>query len=1077
VEVNLNLLNVSTQEVLDAIKQQTGFSFWYRDEEINLNKIISVNAKNQDVRSVLNAILSEQNLSYTIDEKHIVIYKKERGMSNLLQQQTHNIKGIVTDNRGEPIIGANVIEKGTTNGIITDINGKYSLNIQSASSVIVVSYIGYLPQDIMVGNRSEINIQLMENLQALEEVVVIGYGIQKKSNLTGSIAVVDREKLENRPITNATQALQGVPGLYVNQVGGQPGADAAMIRIRGIGTIGGAAKLNPLVLVDGVEYPLNDINPNDIESISVLKDAASTAIYGSRAANGIILVKTKIGKTDQSSVEYSNYLGFQEATFLPDAVSNSADFMEYYNKAIVNQGGSPYYTEEQINEFRTNPTSQLYPNTDWMDVMFRQAFVQEHNLRFSGGTSKTKYSLSGGFLDQKGVVLGSGTKRYATNLRINSEITKRLSIEGGIMANRWDVDNLAYGMENGMNRIFRMVPIQPLGKLPDGTWPNRRILTPGQNSYENPVVMAEEFYRKEITDRLMLNFNLNLELFDGLTYNLNASATERQYYGKVWYPQITLYPIREGEPSWTWRATAQLWDNRTKDERLNTTQLLTYKKIFKQKHDLLAMVGTSMDQYMTNNLGASKTEFPSSNDLQEMSVGNVMNAISGTSAKDVLLSYFGRMQYAYQDKYLFEMNGRFDGSSRFADGYRWGFFPSFSAGWRISEESFMQAEEWIDALKIRISYGSIGNQEIGRFQFVNSIALGIGYPFGETYQAGSAITQMKDERISWETTTMMNGGIDWVFFNGILSGEFDLFHRRTDGILRQVTLPAQVGALGGPTSNIAVVDNTGFELSLNHNNRIGDFSYQAGFNLTKIKNKVIDLKEEIIYSGSRITQEGYAIDSWYIYQTDGLFRTQDDLNSSPKITSRVGLGDVKYVDRNNDGKIDGDDRYIAGNSFPDYTYGFNIGGSYKGFSLTTVWQGVQNISVWLTGNLILPYNNGAGLTKKWITDSWSPENPDAPLPRITTRHGYTAENFSPSDFWLQDASYLRLKNIQLAYDFPNLGFLTKAGVKRLKLFINGQNLLTFTKMTDFDPEQDVSVESLNKYPSVRTVTGGINLNF
>ena len=990
--------------------------------------------------------------------------------------QGFTVNGTVTDIDGS-LPGVSVVVKGTFTGTVTDANGRYSVNVPNETTVLQFSYIGYIPQDITVGTRRNINVEMIQDIGQLEEVVVIGYGVQKKTNLTGSVTVLDSEKLNNRPITNSSQALQGLPGVYVNQAGGQPGADGATIRIRGIGSIGGAGKLNPLVLVDGVEYPLGDVNPSDIETINILKDAASTAIYGSRAANGIILVTTKLGNKDRSSIDYNNYFGVQQATFLPDPVSNSADFMEAWNRAWENEGRTGPYLQAEIDEYRNSPTNQWTPNTNWMDVCFRNAFIQEHNLRFSGGTEKSRYNISGGYLDQEGIMIGSGNKRYTGSLRISSDLSSRLTIEAGVSANRMDIDHLAYGTVDVMNRLFRLAPVMPVGRLPDGTWPYHRTVTPSQNAFENPQIMAEDFSRRQIIDRIMLNFNLKFKLMEGLTYELRASATERKSRTKIWYPKMDQYAVGEGARAYNWRSTAQLWDQRYQDTKTTVTNLLTYQKTINHDHAIVAVLGTGMEKYYYDDLNTSKTDFPS-NELQEMNTGTVLNSIGGTSVEDALLSYFGRIQYAYRDKYLLEVNGRYDGSSRFAADNRWGFFPSFSAGWRISEESFMKDVDWIDALKVRVSYGKIGMQEIGRFQYVNSIVLAnLGYAFGGTYQAGAAATSMKDPKISWETTAMTNFGLDWRLFGDLLSGEFEVFRKRTDGILRTVTLPAQVGALAGPVSNVAVVDNTGFEITLQHNNRIGDLSYQISGTLTKIKNEVIDMKGEILYEGNRITKEGEAIGSWYVLQTDGLFRTQADLDNTPaKYSPRVGLGDVKYVDRNNDGIIDADDRYIAGNSFPDFTYGFNIGASYKNFTLTTQWQGVSNISVYLGGNLILPFNNGAGLQKEWLTDAWTPENQNARLPRITAFSTYK-ENFAVSDMWLIDVSYLRLKNIQLAYDLPKMDFLNKAGIKKLKLFVNAQNLLTFTNRKDFDPEQDVTVESLNKYPSVKMFTGGINISF
>src|SRR5690554_1996269 len=990
--------------------------------------------------------------------------------------QDVRVTGTVRDTDGEVVPGATVSVQGTTIGTATDLDGKYALSVPTGAT-LVFSFIGFETQIIPIGDRSVIDVTLGEDISALDEVVVVGYGTQRKVNVTGSISVVDSEALQNRPITNATQALQGVQGLYVNQAGGQPGADDATIRIRGLGTIGGAGKLSPLVLVDGVEFPLRDVNPHDIESISVLKDASSTAIYGSRAANGVILITTKMGKEEQSSIDYSGYIGSQRATYLPDPVDNSANFMEWYNKAMINQGTSPIYPDELINEFRTNPTSQLYPNTNWMDVMFGPAMIQEHNLRFSGGTSKTRYSLSTGYLDQDGVLKGmTGAKKYSLNLRVNTQLSDRFNVEGSIIGTRWDVEQPASGIGTVMNRTMRMVPVQPVGKLPNGTWPDSWIITPGQNSFQNPLIWAEEAYRNERTDRIMANLSANYQLTEGLRYQIRGSINHAGFLLEDWYPEVMLHDVRTGEPTRPWSPTSTKTHRNENAERLNFTHILTYDLSIGSDHSLHALLGHSVERFNTKFFQASIQGFPTT-DLDELNIGTENPQVSGTSTVDALISYFGRVQYGYKDRYLLEFNSRYDGSSRFAKGNKWSFFPSFSVGWRLSEEMFMDGVSWVDELKLRGSWGQIGNQEIGRFQYINAVELGYGYGFGGVYQGGSAVIQSRDPGLRWETTTMTNVGLDLALFNGRLTGELEYFHKRTEGILQQINIPSQVGALAGPVRNIAVVDNTGIELGINYSDHIGpDFSYEIGGNFTRIKNEVVDMNGEEIISGGRITREGAPIDSWYVLKTDGLFQTQEEVDNYPTITSRVGPGDVKYVDLNEDGVIDGDDRYIAGNTFPEFTYGFNVGLKYKAFSLSTMWQGVGNIHVRPNNNLASPFNNGAGLTKDWLTDSWTPENPNARLPRISARNQYTAENFSDSDFWLEDASYLRLKNIQLAYGFGG-PFLDRLGMSQLRVFVNAQNILTFTNVRLFDPERNILATNIDQYPSVKTATVGVNLNF
>lgn len=1066
----------SLNEVLHEIANRGNWKILANSTLIPEDHTVTAELQHVNLFEAFNRVLEDTGLDFIYSGKgYVIIVPREE--EEPVQEET--VTGQVVDSQtGEALPGVNILIEGTSSGTSTDANGNFELNVSDLEQTLIVTFVGYQTQDIPINGRTEIDIQLEPEAVLGEELVVIGYGTVRRENLTGSISVVSADALENRPITNASQALQGVQGLYVNQPGGQPGADAATIRIRGIGTIGGAGKLEPLVLVDGVEFPLEDVNPNDIENISVLKDAASASIYGSRAANGVILITTKQGQEDRIAVDYSGYVGFQEATYLPDPVDNSADFMEWYNRAQINQGSSPLYSEELINEFRNSPTSLEYPNTNWMDVMFDQAPMHEHNLRFSGGSERTRYNLSAGYLDQDGVLMGTGAERYSLSLRVNSQVSQRLNVEGSIVGTKWDVLHPAQGIATQMNRLMRMVPVQPAGRMDDGRWPNSWIVTPGQNSFENPQLRAEEMYRNETTNRILATLSANYNIHEQLTYNIRGSVNNRDFLREDWKPEVMLHNVRTGEPERfaIFPAGSNKTHRQEDFQHLTLTNTLNYQTQLGEHHTINALIGSSLEKFDSSFFQASVEGFPTT-DLPELNIGTENQAVSGTSNEDVLLSYFGRIQYSFMDRYLFEVNSRYDGSSRFAPGNRWGFFPSFSLGWRISEESFMQDVSWLNELKIRGSWGRIGNQEIGRFQFVDAVNLGFGYPFGGSYTGGSAVTQNRDPNLRWETTTITNIGLDWEILDGVLYGEAEIFHKRTDGILRQITLPAQVGALAGPVSNVAVVDNKGFEVGLNHRNQInGNFSYNIGAHITKIKNEVIDLQGERIHSGARITMEGYPIESWYVLKTDGLFQNEDEVNNYPTISSRVGPGDIKYVDLNGDGVIDGDDRYVAGNSFPDYTFGFDVGLNYRGFSLHTVWQGVKNIHVRPNFNLASPFNNGAGLTKDWLTDSWTPENPDARLPRISARNQYTVENFSDSDFWLEDASYLRLKNIQISYQFSG-EFLNQLGIRRLEIFGNGQNLLTFSNVRHFDPERNITAENITQYPSVKTISMGINVNF
>ena len=985
------------------------------------------------------------------------------------------IKGQVTDVNGEAIPGVSVKVLGSTVGTTTDLDGRFTVNVADNNSILVFTYIGFLTQEIAVTNRSSINVKLEKSNKALGEIVVIGYGTQKKVNLTGSISVVDAKTIENRPLTSSSQALQGVQGIYVNQAGGQPGRDGATIRIRGIGSIGGSGKLEPLVMVDGVEYSLNDVNPSDIESISVLKDAASTSIYGSRAANGVILVTTKKGKAGQTSIDYNNYLGLEETTYLPDPVVSSVDFMEGYNAANVNAGGAKYYSDALIASFRSNPTSDIYPNTNWMDLMFNRAFMQEHNLRFAGGTDKTKYNLSVGYLDQEGVLMGTEAKKYSANLRMSSQLNDRLSIDGSILGTFRDIIENNGGTSTAMNRLMRMVPMQPSGRFDDGRWPDSRVLTPGQNSFENPLIRAKEGFRNEKTSNLLASLSLKFKVLTGLNFETKASYNKSDALLEQFTPLIWLHDPITGLRTRTYSSASTRFSSYSNSPSITIFNTLTYNKKIGENHDFSVLAGQSFQRFKAVDFNAQIQGLPS-NDLTELNIGTLNPSVGGASTISALLSYFGRLQYSFKDKYLFEGNFRYDGSSRFYEDNRWGFFPSLSLGWRVGQESFMQNITWVDELKVRGSWGQIGNQEIGMFQFVNAVDLGSNYAFGGSIAPGAAVNQSRDPDVSWETTTITNIGLDWSLFNNKLNGVAEVFRKRTDGILRTVAIPSQVGNLTGPTTNIATVDNIGFEIALSHKNKISkSFSYEIGGQITKVRNEVIDLKGETIFSGNNITKVGTSINDWYLYKTAGLFQTQQEVNSYPRVSVRVGPGDIKYLDIDGNGVIDGNDRYNAGSSLPEFTYGFNLGITVKGIQLATFWQGVAGINVYPDFNLASPFNNGAGLEKRWLTDAWTPQNTNATLPRITIRNTYT-ENFLPSDFYLQDASYLRLKNVQLSYPISG-NFLNNIGIKQLTFFTNAQNLLTFSKFKMYDPERNILSTNLSEYPSVKMVTLGLNVKF
>ena len=1071
--------STSINDVFSQLNKLTGYHFFY--EESILEDVTSVNIQISDgsLEYILKELTRQTGLQFKKINNTISVSKIKQSLPVAhAVKQAKKITGVVVDEQGESIIGANVVEKGTTNGIITDIDGYFALEV-STNATILISYIGYVDQEVLIRERTtDLRIVLAEDVQAIDEIVVVGYGTQKKVNLTGAISTMDARELENRPITQATQALQGVQGVYVNQAGGQPGGDGATIRIRGQGTLNNN---NPLILVDGIEYELNAINPNDIENISVLKDAASSAIYGSRAANGVILVTTKKGKKGDFRVDYNNFFGVQQATYLPDFVYDPILFMEMRNQAQINEGKLVAdYPQEVIDEYRAGMKTDpyTYPVNNWLDIMYNDAFMMEHNLRFSGGDEKYNYSLSVGYGSQDGVLRGTDSEKYTIGLTTSTQMNSRLRVGLNVHGLYRIVNEPVAGVSNLVQMTYKAQAFHPT-YLEDGRYADTFVRSPGHNIYRHPLALADEGENQQKRMRILTNLHAEYKLPFDILYNLNVGITKHDMITTRFAPDIyeyqvkTLAPVRVVYDGVNTRHTRKKDDNDMNKTLFNT---LSWGNLFNDKHDVKLLLGYSYEDFFTSDFFGQREGYLG-NELHELGAGSSNPTVGGTSQRNVLMSYFGRVNYNFNERYLLEANFRYDGSSRFAKGNRWGLFPSFSAGWRLSEEAFMKEVAWLDNLKIRASWGQLGNERIDMFRYVDLISLGQNYPFNGTVTSGAAVTAYNDPNITWETTTMANVGFDATFLNGKTDFTFEYFNKRTSDILREVELPQQVGSLAGPIQNIGTVDNKGFEVGLKYRDKIQDFKYEVYGNLTYVKNEIVDLKGQTIIDGRHILKEGYPIDSYYMIRAIGIFQSQEEIDNSPFQTSATKPGYLKFEDVNGDGRITEDDRQILGGVIPEFTYSFGINLGYKGFDLTTFFQGVSNVYTY--GDMIgaTPLWFGCGLPEKWVTDAWTPERgTSATLPIITTYEGALNENYRVNDFWLRNASYLRLKNIQLTYTVPN-HILRNTIFRNLKVFVNGQNLLTFSPMKEFDPEKDLKDGTFYQFPSVKTVTGGVNVTF
>jgi len=969
------------------------------------------------------------------------------------------IKGKVTEQTGGgPVPGASIKIKGQQAGTSTDATGNYSLTTR-AGDVLVFSSIGYEIQEITVTKQATINISFSPSTEGLDEVVVVGFGTQKKVNLTGAVSSISSKDLIVRPVGQASAALQGLAaGVTVTQSSGQPGADAGNIRIRGIGTLLDA---NPLVLIDGVEGSINALDPNIIENVSVLKDAASASIYGSRAANGVILVTTKRAKNNQLSVNYNGYAGFQDPTNLPKMV-DAIDHMVLTNLAYTNTGKAPLYSDALIQAYRDNPgNTDLYPNTDWQkEVLTGSGFMQSHFVSINGGGEKIRFLTSAGYFEQKGIIESSGFKRFTLRNNADVRFSDKLSL-------RVDLQLLAASsLEPGagtsavfhwMNRIPANQPV----RYSNGNWGE------GWNG-SNPVAFTTELggFQKNSSPSAQLNATLNYQPYKWLKAELTAAPRYAQSEDNNFNRAVVTYKA-DGTVAYTAPALSTLTRALGHSYYNNYRATLTADNTFGD-HTLKVLVGASREDYRNDAFSAFRDNFVLP-DYPVLNTGSSANQqTTGSAAEWALQSFFGRINYDYKQKYLLEINGRYDGSSRFAEGHKYGFFPSVSAGWRISQESFMEPlKNVINDLKIRASWGELGNQNIGNYPFTSSIASG-SYTIGKQIVNIAALNTLANSGISWETTAMTDIGLDFTLLRN-LTFTGDYYSRRSRDILYTLDIPLTVG-LAAPIQNVGVVTNKGYELALSYRNNIKDFKYDVSVNFSDVINRVVDL-HGVNRSALTVSREGSSINSLFGLQAEGLFQSDAEAAAHATQFGITKAGDIKYKDQNGDGVINDADNVIIGSTIPRYTYSASFNASYKGFSMALFFQGVGKADGFLYQQGIMPFFNG-GTVQEQHKDNWTPTNTGAAFPRLAFSE---TNNEKVSSFWVKDASYLRLKNLQIGYSLP-ARLASKLSTSSIRIFVNGQNLFTKDNFwKGYDVEAPVGRGDV--YPQVKTYTLGLDVNF
>ena len=985
---------------------------------------------------------------------------------------------VTSPSDGIGIPGVNVLIKGTSTGTVTDMEGNFRINAPNEDDTLVVSFIGYVTQEVPINGRSEIDVTLAEDVTSLNEVVVVGYGTQERDEVTGAISTVSGEQLTSRPLTNTATALQGrSPGLMIMNQGAAPGAENVQIRVRGIGTLNNS---NPLVLVDGIEQSLGTIEPQNIESISVLKDAASSAIYGSRAANGVILVTTKRGAESGTKVSYNAFAGIQNPSFFPEG-ADPVTWLRLENEAQVNAGGTPTFSEEYIENVANGTNPLEFPFADWEQVLNPNAFMQQHNLSLSSGGEAGRVFASLNFTDADGII--DNFNNLQTTMRINADLyaSDKLTVKANLMYRNGNFSGPGHALNasgiagqqiiQGLLHINRNVVME----YPDGTydlvsgyWNPWAMANEGETSRLNDDMLAQAGLEYTINDALSLRGNVayNLESSDLSTF-LNSLAGMENY--------LTGEPVSVAG----WFATNQLTERRDTERELSQRLYLNYTKGF-GKHSVEGLVGYEEIYNQFKNTVAIRQNF-FNNDLRDLNSGSVENqAISGFNEQWRLRSFFGRLNYGFDDRYLFQANLRYDGSSRFGNGNRWGLFPSLSAGWNLSNEGFMESvveDDIISTIKLRASWGQLGNQDIGLNRFRSTYNLNQGYQFGGVVVPGAAITQAGNPDITWETSTMTNIGLDMTFLGGRAGLIAEYYWKYTDDILLELPISSTIG-VAPPVQNAAAVSNNGFELSLSYQNAYqsdNGFNYSVGINFSDVINRIEDLKGAGPFFPDNFTiwTEGQSMNSLRGLTSPGLYRSQADLDQYPAtINPNVGIGDIIYRDVNGDGAISqsiypGGDQVIIANEDPRFEFGINFSASYRGFDFSMFWQGVLRKWHLLDGAIPEGPAFSNFIHVVMAEEAYHPErNPEGTWPLVTAGNSW---NIVKSDFWLADSRYARLKNFQLGYTVP------QELISSLRVYVSGENMITLTPNKLFDPETPRGRSQF--FPQTKTMSVGLNVVF
>ena len=1071
-KLSLNVQNQSIKDILYLIENQSDFRFIYESGKINLDKKVSVQVREQSVEFVLRQLFNNEGVDYEITENNLILINPspEQLKSAAQEKNRKKITGVVRDQKGEPIIGANVFEKGTTNGTVTDIDGKYSLEV-SMGSLLQISYIGYDSKEIKVGNSDVVNILLTEDTETLDEVVVIGYGTVKKSDLTGAVGSVQMKDVSQVGITSADRALQGqIAGVQVNARTGQPG-ESMMIRVRGSNSLAGGNE--PLYVIDGmpVEKMNSDINPEDILSMEVLKDASSTAIYGSRGANGVVLITTKRGSTGEATVDYNGYIGISMLRKKLDLLEKD-DYIAMVNEVSQNDGNGIVITPDQ---------AALLPNNDWQDLVYQTALTHSHQVSVSGGTDKTKLYSSLNYMNQEGIIKGSNYNRFAIRVNGDQKLAENLSLSASV-AYSYGTQNSANSNADGGGAIaYTAMVMPPTSEVKDADG-NYTTFTGTPWGGTNPVGMSELYKNQVVNSRLLANMALNYEMLEGLTFRVNAGAEVNTASTDRYIPiGLSAGGKLDGDALKT----------KSSYYTIINENILTYDKKFNRNHALNLMGGITFQTYQYDELQGSGTGF-----LRDVYETNNLGAASnpGVPASGFndyrMVSFLGRVNYNLMERYLFTATARYDGSSKFSKNHKFAFFPSAALAWRISEEDFMKDVDWLSNFKLRTSVGQTGTQSISPYQ--TFAQLGTSSPiFGNGKDVGFVLSSMANDDLKWETTTQTDLGIDLGFFNNRLNISFDYYWKQTCDLLYNATLPPSSGYTS-MLRNLGRIDNKGFEIAINTVNMKGKVNWTTNLNITSNKSIVKDLGTDVY--GNKIQQidapvsggnwfplfVGKAPFQLYGYEIEGIYQTDEEARLNGEATKKAG--DYRYKDTDGKAGITTGDKTIIANTQPKFTFGLTNVINWNNFEFSFLVIGSVGGDIVNEFNKSITNIGGTWNIRKDVWENhWTPENPNAKYARASASTKDYLAFGDPNSLWVENGSYLRFKDIKLAYTLPTQLF---SGPRKpnISVYVSGQNLITITSYSHYDPEASWTSSAVNGwdrgvYPSAKSFTLGLQVKF